>query len=371
MELEKKRAFIIHFLYCFICIGLIYCALQYVLPLVAPFLLAFLLASLIHRPAAFLSQKWNVHYKLVSLVLLTIFYGCIGLLLSYLGMRLTLWLTNFFEALPVIYTNSISPVLSSIFTAAEDLILRMDDFSLFQRLEALELQFLQSGSAMISDMSLLAVERITFFAASLPASLIKVLLMVISSYFIVADYECIIKFCLRQLNSKTQDIFHQVKSYVVNTLFVCIRSYFLIMTITFFELMLGLWILNVERFVLIALLISIFDIFPVLGVGGVLVPWGILSILQSHYSLALGLFILYAVIIVIRNILEPRIVGKQIGLHPVVTLTSMFAGAQLFGILGLFGFPIGLSLLRYLNTSGVIHIFKEKEVHSSSVSNQI
>ena len=64
------------------------------------------------------------------------------------------------------------------------------------------------------------------------------------------------------------------------------------------------------------------------------------------------------VITVIRNIIEPKIVGVQIGLHPVVTLASMYAGVQFFGVIGLFGFPIGLSLLQYLNGKGIIHLFK-------------
>ena len=59
-----------------------------------------------------------------------------------------------------------------------------------------------------------------------------------------------------------------------------------------------------------------------------------------------------------RNIIEPKIVGGQLGLHPVVTLASMFAGAKIAGILGLFGFPIALSLVTHLNTSGIIKLFR-------------
>ena len=75
----------------------------------------------------------------------------------------------------------------------------------------------------------------------------------------------------------------------------------------------------------------------------------------------MGLLVVYLSITVIRNIIEPKIVGSQIGLHPVVTLVSMFVGAQLLGVLGLFGFPIGLSLLRYLNETGTIRLFKTGE----------
>ena len=79
---------------------------------------------------------------------------------------------------------------------------------------------------------------------------------------------------------------------------------------------------------------------------------------MGSHGLALGLLVVYLVITVVRNIIEPKIVGSQIGLHPVVTLVSMFVGAQLLGVLGLFGFPIGLSLLRYLNETGSIRLFK-------------
>ena len=109
---------------------------------------------------------------------------------------------------------------------------------------------------------------------------------------------------------------------------------------------------------LIALLISVFDILPVLGTGGIMIPWVVIDVILGNYSLALGLLVLYLIITVIRNIIEPKIVGKQIGLHPVITLASMFVGVQLLGVWGLFGFPIGLSLLRHLNDTGTVKIFR-------------
>ena len=72
----------------------------------------------------------------------------------------------------------------------------------------------------------------------------------------------------------------------------------------------------------------------------------------------LALLVVYVIITIIRNIIEPRIVGSQVGLHPVVTLASMLVGLQLFGGVGLFGLPILLSLLKNLNDKGLIHLFK-------------
>lgn len=172
------------------------------------------------------------------------------------------------------------------------------------------------------------------------------------------DYKKIITFLLHQLKDKHQKLMIEIKNYVVNTLFKCILSYALIMGITFLELSIGLSIIGIEKAILTAFIISIFDILPVLGTGGIMIPWTIIAAFQRNYLLALGLLIMYIVITVVRNILEPKIVGSQVGLHPLVTLISLFVGVQLFGVLGLFGLPITLSLLKNLNDKGTIHILK-------------
>ena len=121
-------------------------------------------------------------------------------------------------------------------------------------------------------------------------------------------------------------MFLLIKEYVVGTLLVCIRSYALIMSITFIELSVGLTVIGVKNPVPIALLISIFDILPVLGTGGIMIPWIILEALTRNFTLSFALLAVYLFVTVVRNILEPKIVGTQIGLHPIVTLSSMFVG---------------------------------------------
>ena len=107
-----------------------------------------------------------------------------------------------------------------------------------------------------------------------------------------------------------------------------------------------------------AILIAVFDILPVLGSGGILVPWAVISLVTGDIFLGVGIAILYVTITVIRNIIEPKIVGRQVGLHPVVTLACMYVGTMVMGILGLFLFPVSMSILIQLNDSGKIKIFK-------------
>ncbi|MBR6609197.1 MAG: AI-2E family transporter, partial [Oscillospiraceae bacterium] len=137
-----------------------------------------------------------------------------------------------------------------------------------------------------------------------------------------------------------------------------IKSYSLILFITFAEIAAGLWLLGVKRAVLIAMLIAVFDILPAVGTGGIIIPWGIISIALGDVFMGIGLLALYLIVTVVRNTLEPKIVGEQVGLHPVATLMAMFLGSKIMGIIGLFGFPIALVILTKLNDSGKIKLFK-------------
>ena len=359
MSTERKKKFIVDVLYLALILALGYLLLQYALPLLTPFALAFVIAYLLRRPIVFLSRTLHAPKGLTAVLLVVLTYGIIGLLLTLAGIRIGIAVTSLVQQIPSLYTSYILPELTDMFTWLEDLFARLDP-SLRSALEELQAQLMDVLWQLVSGLSVLVmggVSAATSLAASLPGFLIRLLLMVISTFFIAVDYDRIVGFCLGCLQSSTRRVVLQIKSYVVGTLFVCIRSYALIMCITFLELSVGLSLIGVERAMLGALLIAIFDSLPVLGTGGIMIPWVILSALQGNFSRALALLVVYVVITVIRNIIEPRIVGKQIGLHPVLTLMSMFVGTHLFGVTGLFGLPILLSLLRYLNDTGTISLF--------------
>ena len=357
MKTEKRRAFIIHFLYFIIILSVSFAVIKYALPMLSPFVIAFLIAYGLKGPVTFLSRKMNLNPKITAILSVLLFYCTIGLLITLLSVKAFSSFSLLIGNLPGIYAYHVEPVLKGLFDTVGQSALHIDA-SLLSAFDEIEGQFVQSLGQMVSNLSMEAMGWISGFASSLPGLFIKMLLMIISTFFIAADYDQLTGFCLRQFDQKTMNIILQVKEYVAGTLFVCIRSYALIMSITFLELALGLTVIGVDRSLLIAFLISVFDVLPVLGTGGIMIPWTILTALQGNYPLSAGLLTVYLIITVIRNILEPKIVGSQIGLHPVVTLSSMFVGAQLFGVLGLFGFPIGLSLLRHLNDNGTLRVYK-------------
>lgn len=370
MEIEKKRKFIINILYFAIILAIVWVILEWGLSLIMPFIIAFLISWALQRPIRFLSEKLRVHKKILAIFLVLLFYCTIGLLIALLIIKSFSAVGELIASLPALYEAHINPLIGKIYDSLESSFIRLDP-ELMNALDTLIQDSAASIGEIISGLSMTVAGAVSGAASSLPGFLIRLLLMVISTFFISMDYDRLMGFILRQFNDRTQELFFQIKKYIIGTLFVCIRSYALIMSITFVELSIGLHILRVENAFLIALLIAVFDILPVLGTGGIMIPWAIITFLLGNYSLAIGLAVLYVVITIIRNILEPKIVGGNIGLHPVVTLISLFVGAQLFGIVGLFGFPIFLSLLVNLNKNGTIHLFKMDESKESAKSPKV
>ncbi|HAS75025.1 MAG TPA: sporulation integral membrane protein YtvI [Clostridiales bacterium UBA8960] len=356
MQYDRKKKFIVNTVYFVILISILYILFKYALSLVSPFVFALIFAYVLEKPAKFVAKISHIPKKLVSVVFVLVFYATIGLVLSFAGIKIIAVLTDVISGFPVIYEEQLAPFLLDRFDAIEAAIFRLDPAVVTMINQGFD-QFVNSIGDNISNISLSLVGAVSNIASSLPLFLIKVLLMVISTFFIASDYENLSAFVQRQFSGKSNDILLRTKHYLIDTLLVVVRSYAIIMTITFIELSVGLSIINVPNAILIALIIAMLDILPVLGTGGIMLPWTIISFIQGNYKLGIGLIVIYLFVTVVRNILEPKIVGSQLGLHPVVTLMSMFVGVNLFGVLGLFGLPITLSLLKHLNDTGAIKLY--------------
>ena len=357
MPMEKYSKFLITFAYYAVIAALAYAVLRYALPMLAPFVIGAVIAYLLRFPIRFLHRKVKLPYKGAAILVVLLFFGLIGAVLGVVGVKAISWLVDAIALLPTMYTTHARPFFEEVTQNLEKVFIDLDP-DVLTTLESLGKKALDSAGDLISSLSGSAVSALSGAAVSIPGLFIKLVLLIISTFFIAIDYESIKAFLVRQLDDKTHNLLWEIKNYVGGTLWVCIRSYAIIMTLTFVELAIGLSIVKVNHAVIVALLIAIFDILPVLGTGGIMIPWTVLTAIQGDFRLSLGLLIIYIAITIIRNIVEPKIVGGQLGLHPVVTLASMFAGVQLFGVIGLFGFPIGLSLLRHLNDHGVIKILK-------------
>lgn len=354
---ERRRRFIINVIYWAILAGFAYFGIKIADPVLIPIIIALIVAWLLRRPINWLVEKTHIKRSLIALFVVFLLYIVFGFLITILVTEGFVLLRNFFVMIPDIYNEKILPLIDELPILFERFN-EMLDPQVMLILEESTSSIFQSLTGIVTDLSSTAIAWISNKAMSLPGLVFKTFITLIITVFVTMDFDKLVAFVSRQLPSKTQDAIVEIKSYAGGTLFKCLKSYLIIMSITFCELLIGLSILQVSNAPVIAAIIAVVDILPVLGTGGVVIPWAIISLITGNIPRAIGLIILYIVILIVRNIIEPKIVGSQVGLHPVITLASMFIGLHLLGIFGMFGFPIALSVVKNLNDKGIIHLYK-------------
>lgn len=363
MDTEGKKSVLIHAAYYGMIAGLAFLAIRYLLPPLSPFVAGFLFAWLLHRPAKAVGQRLHVHYRIPAFVLGLILYAVLFVVVLIAGAQVISALEHFVPQIPVIYANQIVPFIAEAF---DNLEVQMQDFdpAIVEVVDRLSQELFSYLQKAISSISVAAVKLASSIITTLPSVILSVILMVVSTFFIVLDFEHIVSYVLGVMPKKIRATFTETVSTGIDSVQKILGSYMLIMCMSFCELSVGLLLLNIPYAVGIALLISIIDIMPVLGTGLVLIPWAIIAAILRMYPTAIGIAMLYIIMLVVRNIVEPKLVGKQMGLHPVATLICMFLGLEMFGILGLFGFPIALSL--YFK----MHVSRRERMKAAQMTNE-
>ena len=357
MDLEKRRKFIINVLY-FALVALIsFGAIRYGLVWMLPFVLGFIVAFCLKPFIRLLNQKLKLKRKPAAALAVLLFYCTIGVLLAVVIVNLFIWVRDLFAMLPSFYVKTLEPAIYDLFGWVEGLFTSLDP-QMASTIQEVASSFAKSLGSLVTSASTMVVGAVSGALTGVPGALLAVAFTIISSFFFAMDYDAIIAFVMRQFSPKKQEIILDAKNYMTSTLFKFLKAYSILMAITFAELALGLTILRVPNSFGIALLISIMDALPALGTGSILIPWLVIELIKGNVGMAIGLGIIYGIITVVRNILEPKIVGEQVGLHPLLMLICMFLGVRLFGFLGLFILPILVIIIKNLNETGKIRLYK-------------
>lgn len=133
-----------------------------------------------------------------------------------------------------------------------------------------------------------------------------------------------------------------------------VKAYSILISITFILTLVAMKILNVQYALTLALIIALADILPVLGPGAIYVPWIIWEFISHHLAMGIALLAAYVIISAVRQFLEPKIVGDNIGLHPLVTLMSLYVGLKLGGVVGMIMGPVCVVIFIAIYRTGVL-----------------
>lgn len=179
----------------------------------------------------------------------------------------------------------------------------------------------------------------------LPGIFIFMAIVAVATFLIIKDRAIIREFLFRFLPDSAQSKTVTIIKHLFDVLVGFIKAYSILISVTMIITIVGLAVLRVDYILTIGILVGLCDILPVLGPGAIMVPWIIWEFATGNSSLGIGLTVLYTTTSVVRQMLEPKIVGDNIGLHPLATLVSLYIGLRLGGVVGMILGPVSLVII--------------------------
>ena len=305
-----------------------------------PFIIAIITAIILEKLVEYIVKKTKISRKIVGTALVLLIYGMLATLVYFLVSKLVKEAISIATDLPF-FIDYIKDKYDLIYEKCISAIKNIPT-SISEKIYDIGMEFLSSISKYITKLFNTTFNFIMF----IPNILIYIVITLLATLFLVTDR--------RKLSLYVHNIFPKrfvrkvsnIFKGIVTSLSQYLKAQMIMVGITFLELLIAFFILKQEYPFTLALIISVIDALPIVGVGGVLIPWGIYSAITGNMYLAIGLLITYAVIVIVRQLIEPRIVSSNLGVHPFLTLISMYIAFKVFGIVGLIIGPIIMIVLK-------------------------
>ena len=368
--IEKRKSFIINFVYAVICIGIFYVFIKYCLGALAPFIIAFVLAYALQRPIKWAQKKLHLKsHGIISFLLVLLVVGIVFGALSIAVFVLFNELKGF------------ASYLTAQFSSFDELIVTLENYAMGVIVRLPEgirgtvgdyvtnaFDSLGKGQSQI-DLSMLSAPLSGAWSVvkSLPSTILSVVVAVVSCFFMASDYDKVKELVLGFFSDRKRKSIVKTKRTATKAIAKLLKAYVTIMAITFAEMFLGLFLLKLigvydgSYIAIISFVTCIIDIVPVLGTGTVLLPWAAYNLLFGNFGMGVGLLVIYAAITVIRQIVEPKLVANQAGLPAIVTIMAMFLGVRIFGAFGIILLPFTVIILKLLYDEGIFSSKEKKE----------
>lgn len=361
-KLRRQKEFLIKAAYWAVWAAAAIFLIKYAGPVLFPFAAAFLVAWLLSGPVEYVTEKIHLKRSFAAVGAVILFYALVGITVYFIGSAFARLLGDVFAELPEFLSGTVYPMLERFFSWMDGTIARLRPAEgTVVAMEGGPVNVMEKAGELASGFSGDMMSWISGVAACIPGFCMKILIAVIATLFMELEFPGIRKFLKNQIPEKWQKSVADGKNAVLGTFGKCILSYAFIMLVTFAELTAGLLLLGINGAVVIALIIAVLDILPVLGTGTVLIPWTLIALATGDVRTGVGILGIYLIITVVRNIMEPKLVGRQMGLSPVVMLPAMLLGLRFFGLIGLIVMPFALSFLKNLNDKGILRGFREEQ----------
>ena len=372
---ERRLGRIIDTVYYLFMLVAFYLFMHYAFWLVFPFLFSFFIAAALQRPVNFFQRKFKIKKGFSAVMLVLFFYAAIAVVLVVIGMRLWAGARDF-AGFVTVQVDNLPEMIIGLAERLGELAQRLPEsmaesvttwlsYNVTQPLYEGEEGVLTNLVTHINfEWFRAPMSGVLTAAGRIPTIVFAAMVTVISSFFMTTSYDSISNFIKKQLSPQRQEGLSATKRIMFSSLGKLLRANLILMAITGVLLAIGLLILQWAGLygggylLAIVLITAAVDILPGLGTATVLIPWSLYSLIMGNIGLGVGLLVILAVITVVRQVVDPKVMASNLGLPAIATIAAMYIGLQLFGFVGLLLMPILLTIVKVLNDEGVIHVWK-------------
>lgn len=339
-----------------IAVLLVFWAVPKLLAFFLPFVIGWVIAWIAGPLVKVLEEKLKIKRKAVTAIVIVCVIALVILAGYGIFTVLIRQITGFIQSLPQLW-NSFEEDWSHIAANLD---------SVFKRLpEKFEVDWDSIGKSLegyvgnaVAEFGTPTVAAVGSFAKNIPTVIIGIIMCVLSAYFFIAEKDYMSRFLRRHIPSIVQKKWDMVFGSLKKAVGGYVKAQLKIEIWIYLILLVGLALLGVDYAVLIALGMALLDILPFFGTAIVLVPWAIIKCLSTDYKMCIGLLIIWGVSQLVRQVIQPKIVGDSIGMPPIPTLFLLFIGYKLSGAIGMIvAVPIGIIIVR-MNEEGVFDTTK-------------
>lgn len=321
-------------IYAAIAILVFMAAYIYVLPVLIPFIIALFFTALMEPLTRYIQRRTRIPRGFAVMLSMFVVFGGIGVVFSAIVLKLVAELIHLSASLPglaaeirLYYQSFIDSITAFYITLPPGV-----STSLEQNISIL--------TANLQSLITRSANSIIAFISIVPGTLTIMLVSLLATYFLARDRQLIIGLMLRYIpepwGEKTVTILQEIATAFIGYL----RAQAVLVLITIVLSVTGLYLIGADYALTMGLLIGVFDMIPVLGPATIYIPWIIWSFATGAIALGFKLTLLYGLVLVVRQVMEAKIVSANLGLHPLETLLAMYAGLRTLGLAGLILGPI-------------------------------
>ncbi len=331
-----------------------------------PFVIGWFIAYIASPVVNWLEKRVKIVKKLGSVIMIVGVLAAVCFIIYFIISTLWKEISFLIQDMPGMYRD-LESGLSQIGNSMEGVFGKLPD-GVQEGWHTMVANFDEMMGELMSRISEPTVSAAGRFAKSIPSVLIATIVTFISAYFFIAEREDVIRWSKKvapdALVSRMTMVMDNLKFAVGGYL----KAQLKIMVVVYIILVVGFIILNIHFSFLLGLLIALLDFLPFFGTGTALIPWAIYQFFMGNYKLVVGLVILYAVTQLVRQLIQPKLVGDSMGLRPLLTLFLLYTGYKIGGVFGMiFAVPIGMIVINLYKAGAFDYILDDIKILAEGI----